>query len=94
MSVGFHAQQVSNMRVLCPHCQNKSVITASNRLSPSVAELYCRCNNEECQAGFVMTVAHKHDTQPPINNMKEMLAQLLRAMPSDERNQLMAQFPL
>ena len=79
------------MRILCPHCQKKSVITASNRLSHSVTDLYCRCNNETCQAGFVMTVAHKHDTQPPINDMKSMLAEMLRSLPLEDRQQLLAQ---
>ena len=77
------------MRILCPHCQQKAVITANNRLSSCVTDLYCRCDNPDCSAGFVMTVAHKHDTQPPINSLKTMLGQLLRSLPSDERQQLL-----
>ena len=79
------------MRVRCPHCQQKAIIKATNKQSNAVTDIYCRCDNEGCQAGFVMTVAHKHDTQPPIADMKSMLAEILRSMPSDERAQLIAQ---
>ena len=84
MSVGQGRESV--MRIVCPHCSKKAAITHINRMSPSVTDAYCRCNNHECQAGFVVTVAHKHDTQPPINSLQSMLVQTLRTLPKEQLN--------
>ena len=96
MSVGRYnshknkIQVIIPMRVLCPHCQHKAFITASNRQSSAVTEIYCRCDNHECQAGFVMTLSHKHDTQPPVNSLHTMIGELLKRLSPEERKELLS----
>ena len=93
MSFGVkeHTQEAQgrDKRVLCPNCQEKSVVTTSNRLSSAVSDLYCRCSNPHCQAGFVMTLSHKHYTQPPVGEMQSLLAEMLRGMSREEREELL-----
>ena len=78
------------MRVNCPHCREKASIRKNNRLSGAVTELYCQCDNEHCDAGFVMTLAHKHDTRPPKDQMDNVVAELVRRMTDDEKQQIMS----
>ena len=76
------------MRVFCPHCQSKATITNSNRLTDSVKELYCHCDNTLCDAGFVMTLSHKHDTRPPRNEFDTMVVELVRQLSPDVKRKL------
>ena len=93
MSLGFTTEQQvqKDMRVLCPHCQKKAIIKASNKQSSAVTDLYCRCDNLDCQSGFVMTLSHKHDIQPPIKNMQSMLTEMLRNLPPEQRQEVISQ---
>ena len=77
------------MRVICPHCHEKASIRKNNRLSGAVTELYCQCENDLCDAGFVMTLAHKHDTRPPKSQIDNVVAELVRRMSSEEKREVM-----
>ena len=77
------------MRVDCPHCRTKAVITSSNQLSDTVRDLYCQCKNtRECGASFVFTLAYKCDLNPPVKSTRQLAANLLAILPKDERNAL------
>lgn len=78
------------MKVVCPHCREKSTIRSSNRISAGVSELYCQCENESCDSAFVMTLAHKHDTRPPKTEIDNIVAELVRRMTSEEKKQVMS----
>lgn len=74
------------MRVECPNCSQKAVITSSTSLSSTVKDLYCQCiNTEHCGASFVYTLAFKHTLNPPINTTREMALQLIKNLPVEER---------
>ena len=77
------------MKVICPHCREKSTIRSSNRISAGVAELYCQCENGGCDCSFVMTLAHKHDTRPPKNTLDSLVEDLVRSLSPDHRQQLL-----
>lgn len=78
------------MRVDCPHCQHKAIITSSNALSVAVKDLYCQCTNTiECGASFVFTLGYKHDLNPPRKTTQQIAAALLRSLPINERHALM-----
>ncbi|WP_420588215.1 ogr/Delta-like zinc finger family protein [Bacterioplanoides sp.] len=78
------------MRVNCPHCMEKASIRKNNRISAGVTELYCQCENKHCDSGFVMTLAHKHDTRPPKDQMDSLVAELVRRMTREEKKQVMS----
>lgn len=79
-----------NMRVDCPHCMSKAVITSSNALSSTVKDLYCQCQNtRECGASFVFKLGYSHDLNPPVTNTRELAAQVLRNLSPAERQTLM-----
>jgi len=78
------------MRVICPHCQNKAIISSSSKLSDTVTDLYCSCSNvADCGASFVFTLAYKHVLSPPHKSVKELAAALLIQLPAEERKELM-----
>jgi len=77
------------MRVICPHCQKKALITSSNELSGTVKDLYCACTNtRECGASFVFTLAYKHDLNPPQKTTLQIAATLINNLQPAQRKQL------
>jgi hypothetical protein len=55
------------MRICCPHCGGKAVVTNRHQITAGVADVYCSCKNkEECGARFVATIAVKHTLRAPL----------------------------
>jgi len=73
------------MRVTCPYCDNKSIISSSNILSSKVKDLYCTCTNKECSSSFVVTLAFKHVLSPPITTINEMALNMVNNMSLEEK---------
>lgn len=79
------------MRVLCPHCRAKALITSTNQLSDSVKDLYCACTNgQECGATFVFSLALKHGLNPPRQTTLQIAAALINNLTEVERQRLQA----
>ncbi len=77
------------MRVICPHCGNKALITSSNALSDTVKDLYCQCENRvECGASFVATLAFKHMINPPAHTTLEIAQSLINRLSKEEKEAL------
>ncbi|NOR69193.1 MAG: transcriptional regulator [Methylomarinum sp.] len=77
------------MRIICPHCGSKAVISSSNKLSNQVKDLYCQCENTiHCGAGFVSTLAYKHTINPPAHTVLEMAMSLLNSLSKEEKAEL------
>lgn len=77
------------MRVICPHCHDKALITSSNRMSTTVTDLYCQCTNtQECGASFVYSLAYKHDLNPPRKSTLQMAAALINNLQPAEKQAL------
>ena len=77
------------MRVICPYCLSKAIITSSNRLSGQVSDLYCQCTNTaECAASFVSTVAYKHTLNPPARTTSEIAMSLVNRLSQEEKTKL------
>ncbi|MGZ5011537.1 MAG: ogr/Delta-like zinc finger family protein [Methylobacter sp.] len=79
------------MRVVCPHCSKKAIITSSNAMSETVKDLYCQCTNtKDCGASFVFVLAYKHDLNPPVKTTLQIAASLINNLKPDQRKQLQA----
>jgi len=79
------------MRVICPFCANKAIITSSNSLNEedTIKNLYCACSNvKSCGASFVYTLSFNHVLNPPINTTTEMAFNLVSRMSEDEKEVL------
>ena len=78
------------MRIDCPHCLTKAVITSSSKLSDTVKDLYCSCTNlPACGASFVYSLSYSHDLNPPIKSTQQLAASLLKNLSLKERQALM-----
>jgi len=74
------------MRIMCPHCGSRAIITSSNKLSNQVSDLYCQCKNlTECGGTFVSTLAFKHTINPPARTTTEMAMNLLNRLSIEEK---------
>jgi hypothetical protein len=67
------------MRVWCPHCEAKAVITSRTEQTRQVADLYCRCTDSKCGASFVYTLAYRHTLNPPIQTTAQLAQSLIGA---------------
>jgi hypothetical protein len=79
------------MRVICPYCSKKALITSTNALNDqrTVHDLYCVCSNTAtCGASFVFLLAHKHTLKPPANTVLEMARQLINSLSGEEQSRL------
>ena len=77
------------MRASCPHCQTKAIITSSNKMSDTVKDLYCQCENtRHCGASFVFTLAYKHDLNPPVNSTLDIACHLINRLSKEEKANL------
>jgi len=77
------------MRVLCPHCKTKALITSTNELSDTCKDLYCICTNAaDCGATFVFTLAYKHDLNPPQKTTLQIAAALVSNLSGHDKKQL------
>ncbi|EPF8031696.1 ogr/Delta-like zinc finger family protein [Vibrio fluvialis] len=76
------------MRVLCPECGEKSRIQKSNRLTNSVADLYCACSDPECGHTFVMSLSYSHTLSPSAKTTSQLAFNLVKVLPPEQRQQL------
>ena len=79
------------MRVDCPHCQQKAIISSTNTLSPAVKDLYCTCTNVAggCGASFVMKLGYSHDLNPPITSTQQLAAHIIKNLSAADRQALL-----
>jgi hypothetical protein len=55
------------MRIVCPHCGGKAVVSSRKMQTETVFDLYCQCKNvANCAATFVCTLWVKHTIREPI----------------------------
>lgn len=77
------------MRICCPHCGDRTIVTHSKKNSPFSTDVYCICRNDECAARFVMRIFHAHDLVPPRSTQLNALAEQIACLPDDERRELL-----
>ncbi|MGY5579756.1 ogr/Delta-like zinc finger family protein [Vibrio cincinnatiensis] len=82
------------MRVICPECCEKARIHKSNRLTNSVADLYCACSDPECGHTFVMNLSYSHSLSPSAKTTSQLAFDLVKALPPEARQQLKHQLSM
>ncbi len=83
------AAEETCMRVNCPHCDEKALITSRNKLSGTVTDLYCQCTNSAtCSASFVFSLAVKHNLNPPYRTTLDIALGLLNSLPKNQLAQI------
>ncbi|MFA0810834.1 ogr/Delta-like zinc finger family protein [Microbulbifer epialgicus] len=90
MNAGFIDGGGKEMQINCFKCGSKSVITSRNEIDPKLSQLYCACKNvEHCGHTFVMDLSFRHSVSPSAQDRRALLIDLLKAIPSSEREKLL-----
>ena len=79
------------MRVVCPFCSEKALITSSNSLTKNdtVKDLYCSCTNaKSCGATFVFTLSYKHVLTPPAKTTAEIALNIVSRLSEVDKETL------
>ena len=79
----------SAMQIDCTECGNKAFIHSRRRLDIKMSQLYCTCKNPQCGHTFVMDLSFSHTLSPSGQQTRDMMINLLRALPDAERRQLL-----
>ncbi|WP_327064249.1 ogr/Delta-like zinc finger family protein [Pseudoalteromonas ruthenica] len=81
------------MRVTCPNCGSKAVISSRENQSAHVADLYISCTEvKSCGATFVSTLAFKHYLNPPRKTTTQLATSLIKCLPREEQLDLISNF--
>lgn len=70
------------MRVNCPHCQTKMIITHPVRISKRVSDLYTSCPNIDCGARCIMRLSHISDLTPPAATLTAAMHEWFANLPA------------
>lgn len=76
------------MRVTCPYCNQKALITSNNYLNDNktIADLYCSCTNvQACGATFVYVLSYKHTIKPPARTSTQIALELVNRLSKEEK---------
>ncbi len=76
------------MRVICPFCSEKALITSTNAMNDekTITDLYCSCSNvKECGATFVYSLSYKHVLNPPARTASEIALNLVNRLSKKEK---------
>lgn len=80
------------MRVTCPFCESKASITNSDKVNKGMKRVYANCGNYNCNARFVLSIAHIGTKRMPdfenMNSLEEQIAQ----MDPDRRKQILQKY--
>ena len=79
------------MKVDCSECGGAATIQSRRRFDTKISHLYCSCKNPVCGHTFVMNLSFSHTLSPSGKQAKQMVLDLIRALPEAERRELMAQ---
>ncbi len=79
------------MRLFCPHCGARLIISSSSQITNSLRRSYVQCSDvQRCGASGVMSHNYEHDLNPPHKTTLEMAAELIKKLPKDQREALLA----
>lgn len=76
------------MRISCPHCKSKAIITNSTVITDKVKDIYANCTSEDCGARFVAVVEYKYDISPSKKIIKSAIEELIFSLSPRDRLEL------
>lgn len=82
---------MSRARIYCTECDEKAVVTSSNKVSKQVTHLYCQCQNVHCGHTFRLSQSFDHTISPPAGKHEQLVLGLLRDLPSEQRDKIINQ---
>ena len=80
------------MKIKCPHCEARAIITHHNRISRKSADVYLNCTSKDCGARSVMRISHAYDLTPPASTLTDALHEIIANMPDEERRDLVRKY--
>ncbi|PSU76966.1 ogr/Delta-like zinc finger family protein [Photobacterium phosphoreum] len=84
------------MRLTCPCCGAKCIVSKTNKMSLEYSESYASCAGdiELCGWRGVISVAYKHTLTPSRKETSDIIYQLAAKLAPDTRKQIQAQLAL
>lgn len=80
------------MKIPCPHCSARAIVTHHHRISPKIADIYINCTNIDCGARSIMRISHAADLTPPASTLTDALHEIIANLPDEERRDLVRKY--
>ncbi|MDD4818132.1 MAG: ogr/Delta-like zinc finger family protein [Victivallaceae bacterium] len=80
------------MRVTCPHCGARAIVTHRKPINVRASEIYAVCTSEECAARFVLRLSYQYDVTPPVSLLTDSLYERIANLPPADRARIIAAF--
>ncbi|MDC9589185.1 ogr/Delta-like zinc finger family protein [Xenorhabdus sp. XENO-10] len=78
------------LKIFCPECGAKAVISKTNRKHHEIADLYCACADIECGYRFVMNLTFSHTLSPSAKNGDKLLRTMVNNLNPQQRQEALA----
>lgn len=75
------------MQIICTECKGRAIIHSRKHLDDKVSQLYCSCKDPLCGYSFVMDLSFSHTLSPSGTQAKQMMFDLFRSLPEEERQE-------
>ncbi|WP_115103746.1 ogr/Delta-like zinc finger family protein [Hafnia alvei] len=82
-SIGARNMRV--MKIFCPDCGAKAVISKTNRKHRQIADIYCACSDVECGHTFVMNLTFSHTLSPSAKQGEQMIKTIIDSLSPEQR---------
>jgi hypothetical protein len=76
------------MKISCPYCNEKAIITSRNSIIPTSHDLFCHCINKNCQAVFVYKLSLSHTIHSPIKSTIQKAIEIIFALSETELKEI------
>ena len=76
------------MRVKCPHCQKKAIITHRVNITPKMDDVYINCTNIDCAAHSVLRLSHTATLIPPASILTNAMHEWFANLPETEQRSI------
>lgn len=77
------------MRIKCPECGARAVITSTNPIHPQLTEAYCACRDVNCGHTYVLQVSFKHTLSPSRKSVDDLLVGLICSLGQKQKAELL-----
>ncbi len=80
------------MRLRCPYCNGKTVITHHQVVDKRVSFAYVTCTNHECGARSKIRISYAGTITPPASDLYTAMHEWFANLPEDEQKKIARQY--
>ncbi|MDD5699028.1 MAG: hypothetical protein PHH77_10475 [Victivallaceae bacterium] len=73
------------MRIKCPYCQSKTIVTHHEEVDKRVSYVYVTCTNHDCHARSKIRISYAGTLTPPVSDLTAAMHEWFANLPEAEQ---------